>query len=522
MQVTKEKKHIKIYHNLLTQFIFMSFLLSPADVYAQASVNHAFHNNFVFGLDGAITFPQTDYLNNKIGFGFRINGEYYFKTNSIHLIGLKLKLGSEQIKGEDDRGILSTQDGTREIPPSFTTDIYNLGIEAIYSLSIGDVFFPYLSGGVSNLWFFPEDDQGKPAAGGNAQLYEKTSIAYSVEIGFKYLVSERLSINLSFNQILPQTDYLDDVAAAFANDSYSSVVLGFSFAPFFDSDDDIILLEANGLGADEPPDQDGTEIEEFYMEYDETYGEQKFIILADDIFDLSSAMIKAEGKEELDRVLKQLQKFPDKKWRIEGHMDSYGSEGFLRSLSYDRAKAVQEYFIYFGGLEKDNFVVIGLGDNFPVADNETEEGRIQNRRIEVTPEVIEEPLVEIEDSLDVSIEPSEEFDQFILRSDDSFEKNTSDLTILGKLLLDEIASYIKNKPASKWRIESYTDNQGTASIQKRITNDRAYAVYDYLILKGLSADQFTVSGLGSSNPITTNDTEEGRSTNRRVLIILER
>ena len=501
----------------------MSFLVSPADVYAQASVYHAFHNNFVFGLDGAITFPQTDYLNNKIGFGYRINGEYYFKTNSIHLIGLKLKLGSEQIKGEDDRGILSTQDGTREIPPSFTTDIYNLGIEAIYSISIADVFFPYLSGGVSNLWFFPEDDQGKPAAGGNAQLYEKISLAYSVEIGFKYLVSERLSINLSFNQILPQTDYLDDVAAAFANDSYSSVVLGFSFAPFFDSDhDDVSFLETNDFGADEPPVQGAAEIEDAYLEDDETYGEQNYIILGDDIFDMSSAMIKAEGKEELDRVVKQIQKYPDKKWRIEGHMDSYGSEGFLRSLSFDRAKAVQEYFIYFGGLEKDNFVVVGLGDNFPVADNETEEGRIQNRRIEITPEVIQEPIDEVEEPLNVLEEPSEEFNQFILRGDDSFEKNTSDLTILGKLLLDEIASYIKNKPVNKWRIESYTDNQGTASTQKRITTERAYAIYDYLIAEGLSADQFTVSGLGSSNPITTNDTEEGRSTNRRVLIIREK
>ncbi|MGB5531133.1 MAG: hypothetical protein WBQ32_14295, partial [Ignavibacteriaceae bacterium] len=111
-------------------FIGLSALMiSFSNCYPQESsgVNNLFNNAFVFGLDGGITIPQTDYKQSKTGFSFRGVGEYFFNTNSIHLVGLKLKLASEQIKGEDDRGIISSQDEQRNIPPAFTTNIFSVG-----------------------------------------------------------------------------------------------------------------------------------------------------------------------------------------------------------------------------------------------------------------------------------------------------------------------------------------------------------------------------------------------------------
>jgi OOP family OmpA-OmpF porin len=67
-------------------------------------------------------------------------------------------------------------------------------------------------------------------------------------------------------------------------------------------------------------------------------------------------------------------------------MDSSGDSRFLRTLSLERAKAVLEYFTYFGGLKRENFKVFGLGDKSPIADNKTEEGRKRNRRIEIIAE----------------------------------------------------------------------------------------------------------------------------------------
>ena len=69
-------------------------LISFSNCYPQKSsgINNPFNNAFVFGLDGGITIPQTDYKQSKTGFSFRGVGEYFFNTNSIHLVGLKLKL----------------------------------------------------------------------------------------------------------------------------------------------------------------------------------------------------------------------------------------------------------------------------------------------------------------------------------------------------------------------------------------------------------------------------------------------
>src|SRR4030065_1607575 len=153
---------VRIPMHLIVFIVVLSFL----NVYPQNSqpINHGFHNAFVIGVDGGITLPQTDYQTNKMGLSFRGTGEYFFKTNSIHLAGLKLKVGSEQIKGEDTRGTISTKDyPSVNLPPTFTTDIYSIGLAATYGISISDVVIPYLSAGVSNLWYFPEDDQGKPA-----------------------------------------------------------------------------------------------------------------------------------------------------------------------------------------------------------------------------------------------------------------------------------------------------------------------------------------------------------------------
>ncbi|MGB5287312.1 MAG: OmpA family protein, partial [Ignavibacteriaceae bacterium] len=156
--------------------------------------------------------------------------------------------------------------------------------------------------------------------------------------------------------------------------------------PDLDNDGDSIL-DVNDKCPNEAEDFDGFEDEDGCPEAEsELVTEDKFFLVADDIFSPNSAMIKVEGKKYLDEVISRLQKSPESRWRIEGHMDSNGSKRFLRNLSLDRAKAVLEYFTYFGGLQRENFQVFGMGDNFPIDSNDTEEGRSKNRRIEIVPE----------------------------------------------------------------------------------------------------------------------------------------
>ncbi len=213
----KEIKISKRYGGL-PYFILFILLVSSYNGFPQVTkkVNHAFHNTFVFGLDGGITLSQTDYEKSKMGYSVRLTGEYFFKTNSIHLVGLKLKVGSEEVTGEDSRESISNNDepNPREIPPVFKSSVFSAGIAATYSISINDVFFPFVSAGFTNLWFDPKDGDGKPAFGNSTNLYSKTATAFSFEGGFKVLVSDRLSINVSANPYIVSTDYLDDIAAA--------------------------------------------------------------------------------------------------------------------------------------------------------------------------------------------------------------------------------------------------------------------------------------------------------------------
>ena len=110
-----------------------------------------------------------------------------------------------------------------------------------------------------------------------------------------------------------------------------------------------------------------------------------YVLPGDEIFYPNRAEIKPGAYRELDDIVAKLKKSPDASWRIEGHMDSQGPEQWIRTMSSKRAEAVYYYFISHG-LDAAKFTIYGLGDKFPVANNTTEEGRAQNRRIVIVKE----------------------------------------------------------------------------------------------------------------------------------------
>jgi outer membrane protein OmpA-like peptidoglycan-associated protein len=112
---------------------------------------------------------------------------------------------------------------------------------------------------------------------------------------------------------------------------------------------------------------------------------EKITITAKDIFYSNTANIKPEGISKLNEALEVMSHEPNSKWRIEGHMDSQGSEQFIRKISYDRAVAVLEFFVS-NGISSDRFSVYGMSDDFPIANNTNEDGRETNRRIEIIKE----------------------------------------------------------------------------------------------------------------------------------------
>lgn len=86
--------------------------------------------------------------------------------------------------------------------------------------------------------------------------------------------------------------------------------------------------------------------------------------------------------------------------------------------------------------------------------------------------------------------------------------------------LADVVDLLQSEPDRRIRIEGHTDSSGPASVNTRISEQRAQAVMDALVSQGIAADRIQAIGMGEAFPIATNDTDEGRSQNRRVDVIL--
>lgn len=97
--------------------------------------------------------------------------------------------------------------------------------------------------------------------------------------------------------------------------------------------------------------------------------------------DVGSAELSQAARNELDALAKALQRFPDVSIEIHGHADSRGADSFNQLLSEQRANRVRDYLVE-RGIDAARLQTRGFGSSRPVADNSTEQGRQQNRRIE--------------------------------------------------------------------------------------------------------------------------------------------
>lgn len=100
------------------------------------------------------------------------------------------------------------------------------------------------------------------------------------------------------------------------------------------------------------------------------------------LFDTASDVLKPQAKEDLQEVVDWMKEHPDVHIEIGGHTDSRGSEAYNRDLSLRRAQSVKNYLVSQGA-KASLISVRGYGYSQPVATNSTEEGRQQNRRVEI-------------------------------------------------------------------------------------------------------------------------------------------
>jgi OOP family OmpA-OmpF porin len=103
-------------------------------------------------------------------------------------------------------------------------------------------------------------------------------------------------------------------------------------------------------------------------------------VLQGTAFETNSDRLTQEARSILDGAVETLTRYPDLRFEIGGHTDSTGSTEYNESLSTRRARSVHDYFAS-KGIATSRMTVRGYGESSPIATNDTEDGRAQNRRV---------------------------------------------------------------------------------------------------------------------------------------------
>ncbi len=128
--------------------------------------------------------------------------------------------------------------------------------------------------------------------------------------------------------------------------------------------------------------------------------ENKIVINEKIQFEVNSAKILPVSHDLLNEVAKVIKEHPEvKKIEIEGHASAEGTDAKNQKLSENRAKSVLKYLTKDGGVDKSVLSAKGYGETRPIADNETEDGREKNRRVEftITEQEVQKTKVEIDE-----------------------------------------------------------------------------------------------------------------------------
>lgn len=99
-----------------------------------------------------------------------------------------------------------------------------------------------------------------------------------------------------------------------------------------------------------------------------------------------------------------------------------------------------------------------------------------------------------------------------------FTLNSNEIEPESYPVLDRIAAYLNQHPDKSVNVRGYTDSSGSTGYNESVSRFRASAVKSYLVGKGASPGSIMIFAMGSSNPIASNETPEGRTKNRRVEI----
>lgn len=136
-----------------------------------------------------------------------------------------------------------------------------------------------------------------------------------------------------------------------------------------------------------------------------------------------------------------------------------------------------------------------------------------NKEPKVVEKVVTETVV-VHDTVTVYLEQIEEIEKNFNAA--KFEAGKADLNDDAKFVLHDLVKILNKQPQLRLKIEGHTSDEGDAAFNQKLSENRAKAVVDFLISKGIAADRLEFEGTGSSEPLDSNN----REVNRRTEIIV--
>lgn len=252
-------------------------------------------------------------------------------------------------------------------------------------------------------------------------------------------------------------------------------------------------------------------------------------------FEPGSAEIDGSAAGLMNQLAQALEQCKALPMEIQGHTDAQGSEDGNKALSQARAEAV---LVALQGRRVDvsEMTSIGYGEERPIGDNETDEGRELNRRIEfhligeepapvavqggalaaTTGPVIRGTVVKALANPESAEACVADVQKLLAGQKISFEPGKATIDGSSSGLVTALSVLLKKCPGVPIEVAGHTDSQGSAGGNKRLSEDRAKAVLVALKQEGVDVSTMKAVGYGEENPIGDNETDEGREANRRI------
>lgn len=457
-----------------TLFVFL-FLISVSypQIHPLPQIN-PLSSIYRFSISGGVSYTKTDFRLSEIDYLLKGEFGYLFETSSNLIFGTKLFAASGFLKGNGESASKLSQ------IESFRTNVWYVGGGVTLNYSILEFFVPFISAGAAYINYRPllKNIYDMETGVKNNSAFENVMV-YG-EGGFLMMVSKNLGFSFTAEINYVPADDLDGVTNIISNgnsdDLFVSGLFGINLfiGGTIDSDGDGIPDKLDAC----PNTPVSVAVDQFGCPVD-------------------------SDKDGIPDYIDLCNNTP-----INTFVDSLGSpldsddDGIpdFRDLCTGTAAGIE---VDSSGcpLDSDKDGVadyIDLCPDTPAGNEVDKDGCIKSSGALLIPEKY----------------------LFILQSDLSFDGDFN-LLPFAQAELWKIINIMRDYSATKWRIESYTDNAGSYESNIDLSINRAKAIYEFIVSAGIKPDRLAFFGYGAEYPIADNSSEAGRSRNRRIVILLD-